>query len=206
MLVLSFVFAGLTWAPTTAAAQIFKYRQADGTVAYTDQLSDLPAERRAYYNRLLAERAKRDEEAAKAARQTDAEIRAAEAERARLARQRMAEQEQRRRLAEMDRTIDALKERNRQRDAAKAKWKKRVEQTRAALSKKLAAYRTTKQEWASLAIRADYTLFPGQVEKKQELQARMRELEAEVDQLVEELQVNIPEQARKEGVPPGWLR
>lgn len=197
---------GAVWAPAIAQAQIFKYQKPDGTVAYTDKLSDLPKERRAYYNRLLAERAKKDEAVEKSARETDAAIRAAEAERQRLARERMAADERRRRLAALDETLESLRERNRAREQAKQKWQQRVAETRKALEDALTAYRATKEKWQALAIRADFALFPGQVEEKQELRAQMQKLEGEVDALVHQLDVVIPEEARKAGVPPGWLR
>lgn len=197
---------GAVLAPAVGQAQIFKYKQPDGTVAYTDELSDLPKERRVYYNRLLAERAKKDEAVEKAARKTDAEIRAAEAERQRVARERMAAEERRRRLAALDETLKALRERSRAREQEKAKWQQKVAETKQELADKLAAFRSTKEKWQALAIRADFALFPGQVEEKQELRAKMRKLEAEVDALVHRLDVVIPEQARKAGVPPGWIR
>lgn len=189
-----------------ASAHIFRYTKPDGTVAYTDKLSDLPKERRAYYNRLLAELEKKNEEAEREAERDQAEIRKAEAERQRLERARIAARKRRERLAALDATIEALRERNRARQRAKEQWTKRLESTRRELDRKLKAYRTTKRDWQALAIQAEYALFPGQVKKKQELREKMLKLQREVDALVHELNVEIPEEARKAGVPPGWLR
>ena len=44
-----------------ARAQIYKYTQGDGTIVYTDKLSDLPESKRAEYNRREAEAEQRRE-------------------------------------------------------------------------------------------------------------------------------------------------
>lgn len=190
----------------TARAQIFKFVKPDGTVMYTDKLSDLPKERRRYYNRLLAEQEKKNREAEKEVEARDAKIRRLEAERERLRRERIAAQERRRRLAALESTLESLREQNRARDKAKELWRERVRVAERDLAEKLEAYRDAKRAWQALAIRADYTLFPGQVTEKQELRERMEKLENEVDALAHQLNVVIPEEARKAGVPPGWLR
>lgn len=186
--------------------QIFRYVQPDGTVAYTDQLSDLPKERRAYYNRLIAEQEKKNREVERKVQSEEEAIRQAERERAELARKQAAEKDLQRRLAAMDEAIESLRQRHRARNQAKEKWQRRLRAVQTELAQKLAEYRETKKEWQALAIRADFTLFPGEGEKKQALQAQMETLQKKVDALAHELNVVIPEEARKAGVPPGWLR
>lgn len=189
-----------------AEAQIYKYSKPDGSVVYTDSLAELPPDRRAHYNQRQAElEAKaRDEEAAMGAE--EAERRRLEKERAAIAEAEMAEAERRERLAAMDAALAQYKARKKQSDLDKAGWQRRMKGARDQLARLLAKFRQKQTEWTSLATKASYAMFPGQAEKQEQLAKELKSLELAVDAQIDLVEVRLPEEARKAGVPPGWLR
>lgn len=200
------VFVVVGFVGSVAEARIYKYTKPDGTVVYTDRLSQLPSERRAYYNRLEKEERKKEEAAKSRMSKEERERAEYEAERKRIAEAQMSEAERRRRLAAIDEAIASLQARNAKRDELKKEWQRRQSELQESLDKKLAEFRRTKEEWSALAIQADYALFPGQAQRKQELYAKLSKLESEIDGLLHQLTVVLPEEARRAGIPPGWLR
>jgi len=110
------------------------------------------------------------------------------------------------RLAQMDAQIKGFRDRAEKREAAKAMWQTRYRAAKQQLDKLLIEFRQTQEQHGQLAMRADFTLLPGQNKDKQDLEAKLAQLEAAIDQTILELDVRIPEQARKAGVPPGWIR
>lgn len=189
-----------------AEAQIYKYTQGDGTVVYTDKLSDLPAAKRAHYNRQEEAAKKRREALVNMLGKEEVEKREAEAERARVQRADMAEAERKRRLDALDNQLELIRKRNADRDKVKEKWQKRIKQAKAKLQEKLQAFRKTQESYRALATKASYTLLPGQAKKRDDLKGQLTALEGEIDALVREIYVTIPDEARKAGIPPGWLR
>jgi colicin import membrane protein len=190
--------------PAAAHAQIFKYVKPDGTVVYTDNLSQLPPKRRAYYNKMLAEQERAEKELEAKIRDEQKTRERAEARRRAL--RQNAETAGQDRLAALEAEIARLRAQNEARERAKAEWRKRYLSLRSRLDQKLEAYRQTQQKYDALAIRADYALFPGQVKEKNELRAQLEKLEKEIDALAHELNVELPAEARKAGIPPGWIR
>ena len=68
------------------------------------------------------------------------------------------------------------------------------------------AFLAAQEKYNGLATRANFTLLPGQAEEMEQAQKDTERLEGELDQVIQEIQFNIPEEARKAGIPPGWLR
>lgn len=191
---------------TTAEAKIYKYTKADGTVIYTDKLSDLPNARRAYYNKQEQEAAERQKARENQFGKEELKRRAAEAERAKLMKAQMEEQERSRRLAALDETLKSIERSKAKRGANKAAWQKRIKDARARLQENLQSFRKTQDAYNALAMKAGFTLFPGQAEEKERLRKQVTELEAKVDASIHEVYVTIPEEARKAGALPGWIR
>lgn len=189
-----------------AAAQVYKYTKKDGTVVYTDKLSDLPPERRAYYN---AKEKKAEEKRRRARkRMTEEERRAAdlEAQRKRILEQELAEEARRKQLQAIDEALAAYRKEKREREQAKAYWQEKLAKAKTDLREALAAYREALEEYESLAIQPNFSLFPGQRARLEELRTKLPKLEQAVDEANLYLVEILPEEARKAGVPPGWLR
>ncbi|MGF1511981.1 MAG: DUF4124 domain-containing protein [Myxococcota bacterium] len=198
------ILVGLAVAGTNAQAQIYKYVKDDGTVVYTDSLAKLPKERRIYYNKLAEERAQKASAVQAEVDQDTAARKAAEAERARL--QAEAKARNQARLQELDAEIARLRSKNQIREKERDRWTSLYRQTKQRLQERLKAFEDTQQAYQALAVQAEFALFPGQKEKKFELYRQMKALETEIDDLNRRLTVEIPEQARKAGIPPGWVR
>ncbi|MEM1025899.1 MAG: DUF4124 domain-containing protein [Myxococcota bacterium] len=200
----AFALALLFGVSSPASAEIFKYVKPNGTVVYTDSLAQLPKERRIHYNKLLAEREKAEREVRKEVAAEQEARRKAEAERRRLRAE--ADARNAARLREIDATIARLRAKNKVREEKKAEWRARIEATEKKLEARLVSFAKLQEEYTGLATKADFTLFPGGRQRKLELKAQLEALEKEIDGLINELQVEIPEAARKAGVPPGWVR
>lgn len=198
--------AALTAAPGAAVAQVYKFTKANGTVVYTDKLSDLPPERRAHYARLEQEAAERKQAQENMLGKEEVARREAEAEKQRLAKAQLDEQERLRRMQELNRVLEDLDRRSQARDQQKRFWQDRLKRADETLAKKLAEFREAQEAHDAIAIKPAFSRFPGETEKLQELEAALVKLEAEVDAAIQERWVTLPEDARKAGVPPGWLR
>jgi hypothetical protein len=189
-----------------AAAQVYKYRKKDGTVVFTDKLSDLPKERRAYYNRKKAKAKEKRRRARE--RMTPEERRAAdlEAQRKKILAQELAARERRRRLEAIDAALAEYREKRSRKRQREAFWREKKAKAEARLEAALAEYREARKEWEALATRVGFSLLPGQRARKLELQEKLPKLEAAVDAANTYLTETLPEEARRAGVPPGWLR
>lgn len=190
----------------SAGAQIYKYRKPDGTVAYTDRLSDLPKERRAYYDKLRTEEEKKRR--ALESRIGREELERREAERARkvLVARQMAAAERQRRLRVLDAQLAVLRNRRKAREDAREEWAGRMKRARKRQGELLEAFRKTQKAYDAIAIKPSFTLLPGEGDEMQRLRARLEELEKQLDAAIHQVNVVIPTEARKAGVPPGWLR
>jgi chromosome segregation ATPase len=190
----------------TAEAQIFKYKKGDGTVVYTDNLSQLPKERREHYNKLLAEREKKKEELISAIGQEEYDRRAKEKEKADLEKQQMEEGERQARLASLNSVLAEMRDKKKARDASEASWRAKAKEAKEKVDRLLAEFNATQEKYLSLATKASFTLLPGQQEEMAELEKKLGELEAELDGAIEYLEFGLYEEARKAGIPPGWIR
>ena len=191
--------------PKRADAQVYKYTRDDGVVVFTDKLSDLPPERRAYYSKKAkaAEDQRRRERARKAPEQLRRE--ALEAQRAQLARKKLnkeAEQHRRREFEDMLREIRKEKEKQEQ---ANQFWREKKSEAEQALADALSRYNEALKEWESLAIKASFSLFPGQRVRLNKLQQALPQLAAAVEAANTYLTETLPAEARRAGIPPGVL-
>jgi colicin import membrane protein len=189
-----------------ARADVYKSVAADGTVTYTDNLSSLTPERRAYYAKKKEEQEEKRRELEAAIGKEEMARRDAEAKKAELAQQKLADTERARRAVELDVMIRDIEERRRARDAAKAKWGGLMKQARQRLTTALAQFKEVQEKYNNLAMKVSYTLLPGESDEKQKAKEDMERLEKEVDAAILDVDETLPEKARKEGVPPGWLR
>lgn len=191
---------------TPALAQVYKWKKPDGTIVYTDNLSQLPPERRAHYNKLEEEAQKKRRELEQAIGKEELERREAEAQRVDLAKAQLEEAERQKRLAALDETLALIRQRAKSREENKATWRERMA---AAIKKRdevYQAFMSAQEKYNGLATRANFTLLPGQAEEMEQAKQDMERLEVELDQVIQEIQFTIPEEARKAGIPPGWLR
>ena len=201
------VFPVALWAaPGEAEAQVYKFTNKDGSVVYTDKLSDLPPDRRAHYARLEEEAAQRRQAQENMLGKEEVARREAEADKQRLATAQLEEAERQRRMADLDAVLQDLERRRDARDKSRAYWQQRHKKAKETLQQKLTEFRQTQEAFNALAIKPAFTLFPGQAEERDRLKAAMDKLEGEVDAAILELYTTLPDDARKAGVPPGWIR
>ncbi len=191
---------------STASAQIYKYTDSDGNAVYTDSLAELPSSRRSYY----AERRRKLEAARRELERTvgkeELERREAEKKKEELRRKKMDEAERARRMAIIDAQLKRYKKAAAQEKTNRKQWQARVATARSNLKRYVAEYKKAKDQYTGLAIRSSHTLLPGQAKTRDDAKKKMKALEASIDATIEELEVRIPAEAKKAGVPPGWIR
>lgn len=202
----AFIAGALLMGPADADADIYKYKKPDGTVTYTNSLADLPVERRRYYNQRKQEQEAKRAQLERKIGKDELARREAEAQRERLLRDKAKQAEAQAQLAELDARIAAWKTKSRQRDEVKTKWQNRLAGAKQKLETALAEFKEAEGTYQSIAMKASHTLFPGQAQQRDEALKKMTELEVVIDALIEEIEVTIPDEARKAGIPPGWLR
>lgn len=190
---------------TEANAQIFKYKKPDGTVVYTDSLAQLPPARRAYYNRKLQEQERKRREAVQRLGKDEYERREKEKELEALRKRQMDEAERKRRIAAINAVLDDIRQRKKSREADEAAWRKKAKEAKEKVDRLLAEFNETQEKYKKLALNRAYAL-PGQQQERLELQKKLEKLEPELDAAIEYLNFGLPEEARKAGVPPGWIR
>ena len=189
-----------------ANAGVYKYVKPDGTVVYTDSLAKLPPERRRHYNKKIAARKEARQQLEREIGKEELSRREAERQKEALARKNLDAAERAKQMAKIQAQIEAYRKRSRGRDHAKKAWKARMQQARAKLDRLLARFEQVQTEYLSIAIRPMHTLLPGQAKKRDDAKKELARLEVEIDAAIVEVEETIPEQARREGVPPGWLR
>ena len=189
-----------------AHAEIYKYTLPDGTTIYTDKLSDLPKDVRAKYARRAAEKAKRRARLEASVGKREAARREAEEKRKAQLERQIAEAQALQRQQEIRALIKRIDKSAAKEAEKKAKWQKRVIEARSRVKGLFEEFKKTREAYDTLAVRADFTLFPGQNQKKGELRKKLEKLEKELDEALKELNEKIPDEARKAGIPPGWLR
>src|SRR5262245_29709773 len=185
-----FAFA-LTLVAAEARADVFKYVKADGSVVYTDKLSDLPTEKRAYYNQKIAER-----EQARA--NLEQQIGKQELERRELEAERQARDDKERadRLAEIDARLKIYRDREKAAQAQKQMWQKRMRDAKQKLEQLLLDFQNTQESYNQLATRADFTLLPGQGAEREKMKAHLAQLEQQIDAQILLVEEQIPDEAR----------
>jgi hypothetical protein len=205
-LLIAMIALGSVAASSPAAAQIYKYKKSDGTVVYTDVLSQLPREQQMRYQQLEEEAARKRKELEQAIGKEELQRREAEAQKVDLEKKQMEEAERQRRLIALNETLTFIRERAAKREASKAQWQAKM---KAAIDKRDRLYKQfteAQQKVESLGARASFTLLPGQAEELEQARKDAERLEGELDRAIEDIQFTLPEEARKAGVPPGWLR
>ncbi len=202
ILVLGAVFLG----PTDAAADVYKYTRPDGTVVYTDNLSQLPKARRAHYNRLRAEREAKRRRLERSVGKEKLARQEAKKKKEALKKAKMSEAERLRKMRELDKLLASLRAKRKIKEEERSEWQKRMKDARARLKERMDTFKKKQEKYKRLATAVGYALLPGQAEEKEKLKKELKALEGEIDALIEETEVTIPEEARKAGVPPGWIR
>ncbi len=202
----SFALALTAASAGTAFADMYKYTRPNGTVGYTDNLNDLPAERRAYYNKIKAEREQRRREEEQRVGKDELARRELESKRAEIQRAQIDEAERRTKLQALDAQIAGFQEKRRAQEADRARWRERVKAAKAKLQGLLAELEKQREIYENVATKANFTLLPGQSEEAEKAKEKMDELEPQIDAAILDVEETIPEEARKAGVPPGWLR
>lgn len=192
--------------PLTARAELYKYKKADGTVVYTDNLGQLPAERREYYNKQREEREEKRRQLEQQIGKEELARREAEAQQKELERAQLAADERERRMSEISTVLAEIQRKRAAREAGREVWKKKINDARDALAKKVADFQSLSERANSIGIQPDYARLPGQNEELEKMKEELSKLERDIDALVTLIEETIPEQARKEGIPPGWLR
>lgn len=94
-------------------------------------------------------------------------------------------------------------------EARKEEWQQRMREARGRLSAAEQRHREIEQELDALKEKWGHGSYGYTADVEAELKRLEEELQKarqRVDDARQEVEVAIPEQARKEGVPPGWLR
>lgn len=185
---------------------VYKFARPDGVVVYTDRLVELPPEvRRRYAEEERARQARYDAWVREVGK-NEAERRALEQERKALAEQRALDQAAAQRLRRLNQTLSRLKDKRRQQAQRREMWQARVRKLRRSLAEALAAHQKARKEFERIAIQPQHTRLPGQTQKMLKAQADMARHAKTMDRLTRTLTEALPEEARRAGVPPGWLR
>jgi hypothetical protein len=88
-----------------------------------------------------------------------------------------------------------------------AGWRQRMKAAKQRLEDVERRYRELDQQRTELLARAPYTQSPpADRAKAEEIDQNMQKVQKEIDDARNEIEVVIPEDARKAGIPPGWLR
>lgn len=196
---------GLVFAAGSARADIYKFQKPDGTVVYTDNLAQLPPDKREYYNKLREEREEKRREAERTLGKEEVQRREAEAQKAALEQARMEEAERQKRLSAIDETLKVIQQKTKDREANRETWRKRMQDAVARQVELLKQFNALQERVSQLVLKS-YTLLPGEAEELEKSRKQLGELEKAIDQQIEEVEVRIPDEARKAGIPPGYLR
>ena len=109
VLLVAFFMFGIGWA-NEAHSEIYKYKKSDGSIVYTDNLSQLPLKERAYYNELKEARKQKEQEEERRLGTDEYQRKLAERKRAELLRRKMSQEERKQRLAAIDRQLKVFQE------------------------------------------------------------------------------------------------
>lgn len=196
---------GIASSAGPAQAEIYTYKNAKGVTIYTDRLEQLPPERRRYYNDLAKQKAEARARLEKRIGKEELKRREAAASQEQAQRSRAQRSEAERRNAEIRRGAREGKNQLSQYAEKKAWWQRRVSDARAKVKRLEAEHAKVKKAHDAIAIKATYTLLPGELEKREAYAKSMKRLEGELKAAQADL-AGIPEEARKAGALPGWIR
>ncbi|MBX2810339.1 MAG: hypothetical protein KTR25_00955 [Myxococcales bacterium] len=196
----------ITTTAASAQGQIYSYTLPDGSIAYTDSLDRLPPKRRAFYNRQRAEQATRQTRVQQ--NQTPAQRRATKrhAQRAKAAKKKQQQRRRQARQAAMQLALQQARQQTSKETQERAYWQEKKAHAKQQLDRAHNAYKVVHKEWQAIAIRAQFSLFPGEPTKRVELEKQLHRLKKEISEAQKYLSVTLPSEARKAGVPPGYLR
>jgi hypothetical protein len=197
---------GLAPAARAQDGEIYKYVKPDGTVVFTQSLAEVPTEKRKEYQKAQQARAEERERLERTLGKDEVQRREAEAARQRADReaQNAADREARLRAIE-ERLADGARQREAE-DKLKQTWQQRMKAAKQRRAQLWVEYQKAKAEWEALAMRAPGTLFPGEAEARDAALERMKKLEPQLEEANADVVEKIPDEARRAGIPPGWLR
>ncbi len=93
-------------------------------------------------------------------------------------------------------------------EARKEEWQQRIRDWKEQLADAEKRYKALEDERNKIIIRlsAPETALPGDRTRVIEIEGEMKTIQKEIDDARNMIDVVIPEEARKAGIPPGWLR
>ncbi len=192
--------------PALAEAQIYKFTKPNGTVVYTDNLAQLPQEQQRHYAEEERKRAEERQRLEASLGKEELERREAEAKRQLLERQQMDEAERRRQMEELDQAILEIQKRRAEREGVWNQWRQKIVAARAQQQEVWKKYQAALATFESLGIKPSFSWLPGEAEQFEQAQKDMERWGKELEALNQLIEFTIPDQARKAGVPPGYLR
>lgn len=187
------------------AQDVFRYVRPDGSVTFTDSLAALPEKVRGEYNAKLAAREAQRAELERSLGKDELERRDAEAQRARVQQEIADQAERQARLEAIDARLKAYAEADRQRQSQKKHWQDRVRSAKARLQKLYQDFKAAEASYAEISMRVSQTLLPAGDELAQ-AKATMDLLVPQIDAAIADIELKIPDEARRANIPPGWLR
>ena len=189
-----------------AQGQIYRFTKKDGSVSFTDKLSELPKARRTHYNRLARQQKEAEQRIRRSLGKDEMARRKVESERREIESSNLAAAERTRRLQSIESRLEGYRKRNKATAAKKVEWQKKMKKGRGELAQLYRAFRDVEKKYNSIGVRASFTLLPGQAQERVDAKKKMQELIPKIDAAIRKVQVELPEAARRAGVPPGWLR
>jgi len=177
--------------PSPGRAEVYKYVDKKGTTHYTDDPDQLPEPQRSKVLQELEEKIKKEQERRRKLKEQGIEV-------------------PRERLPPAPRPVPSgphpSAKRLESRKASKAAWEAKAEKARERvlkLEKKCAELETARDQSNRDRLTGAR---PGAGQRYHKALAVHRQCQRELENARKYLEVTLPEQARKAGVPPGWIR
>jgi DNA repair exonuclease SbcCD ATPase subunit len=206
VLIVGAALLGFLFSEGLSRAEIYKYKKNDGTTVYTDNIGELPRDRREYYDKIKEEKERAHKELEQRLGKEEVARREAEAKKKELEHAQMDERERQQRMAAIDAAIKEVQAKQGAREAQREQWRKRMQDARQKLDQLLAQFKQKQEEANGIAIKPSFSWLPGEADRLDTLRKELARMEQEIDQLIDEVDNRIPEEARKAGIPPGFLR
>ena len=197
-----FTLAMAIWfcSASNSSAEIYKYVDKDGNVAYTDNLAALPPERRAYYAQKKRDQAKQRKQLENKLGKEELERRETERKLRALDRKKLNTREFKQRKAALDARILDFDRRRAARKGKIQDWQRKLDNARSKLQDKLRQHQALRKTADQAAFQYASTAMLAHAQRREKALKEMKKLEPQIDALAQKIRVEIPAQARAAGV------
>ncbi|MEE2902354.1 MAG: DUF4124 domain-containing protein [Myxococcota bacterium] len=202
MILRVFTLGVVMWlcSPSDSSAEIYKYVDKDGNVAYTDNLSALPPDRRAFYTKKKKERAKTRKQLEDKLGKEELERRETERKLRALEKKKLNAREFKRRKAALDARLRDFDRRRSARIGKIQDWQRKLDNARSKLKDKLKQHQALRKTADQAAFQYASTAMLAHAQRREKALKQMKKLEPEIDALAQKIRLEIPAKARAAGV------